>query len=40
MDASTTLFRNATVFDGSGQLPRLTDLLVRDGRIAMPSART
>jgi N-acyl-D-aspartate/D-glutamate deacylase len=35
MDASITLFRNATVFDGSGQLPQSTDLLVRDGRVAM-----
>ena len=34
MDANPTLFRNATVFDGSGGTPQVTDLLVRDGRIA------
>ncbi len=33
MEASITLFRNATVFDGSGAPPRQGDVLVRDGRI-------
>ncbi len=34
MEANPTLFRNATVFDGSGGAPQVADLLVRDGRIA------
>ena len=34
MEANVTLFRNATLFDGSGQAPRTADLLVRDGRVA------
>ena len=34
MDANPTLFRNATLFDGSGREPRAADLLVRDGRVA------
>ncbi|HZR35610.1 MAG TPA: N-acyl-D-glutamate deacylase [Nevskia sp.] len=34
MEANVTLFRNATLFDGSGSEPRTADLLVRDGRVA------
>jgi N-acyl-D-aspartate/D-glutamate deacylase len=34
MEATVTLFRNATLFDGSGGAPRTADLLVRDGRVA------
>lgn len=34
MEANLTLFRNATLFDGSGRTPQTADLLVRDGRVA------
>jgi N-acyl-D-aspartate/D-glutamate deacylase len=34
MEANVTLFRNATLFDGSGRPPQTADLLVRDGRVA------
>jgi N-acyl-D-aspartate/D-glutamate deacylase len=34
MEASLTLFRNATVFDGSGGPPQVADVLVHEGRIA------
>ena len=34
MEANPTLFRNATIFDGSGGTPQVADLLVRNGRIA------
>jgi len=34
MEANLTVFRNATLFDGSGREPQTADLLVRDGRVA------
>ncbi len=34
MEITTTLFRRATVFDGSGGPPQVADVLVREGRIA------
>lgn len=34
MDMSTTLFRNATLFDGTGTAPQVADLAVSDGRVA------
>ncbi len=34
MEANLTLFRQATLFDGSGKEPQTGDVLVRDGRVA------